>query len=513
MTSTIKYIIIQAGGRGSRLEYLTDNKPKTLVSVNGEPMIINQMRMYPKAHYYVIADYKQDVLEKYLKKYAPASYEIIYATGKQTCSGISECLTRIPENTPFLLVWCDLFFTKYVFPKRLQIKDKNYVGLSNTFSCRWMFEKGNLREEKSTDHGVAGVFLFKNKKEIEDVPDNGEFCEYLAKKNEKLSSFFLKGVHEVGTIEAYASVTQHFPHTRPFNTLSFKDTVVIKKPKDAIGKKLAKLEINWYKHHKDHLHDFLPEIYKYYPLTLQMIAGKPLHQAKLSTSIKKKVLKQIVTSLQTIHTEAPPKKSSLENDHFAILGKTKDRLDSIAPLIPLIESDTLVINGKTCINFYKQWDIVENLLSSLFSTEYVHIHGDSTFSNTLYDPEKQKTYFIDPRGYYGDSKLYGDEDYDWAKLYYSIVGNYDQFNEKRFRLSIEANCISLTTDSNGWEPMEDYFLDLIKRDSTKIKAYHAIIWLSLTSYAWDNYDSICAAFYKGIYLMQEVYENSLSKSN
>ena len=37
--------------------------------------------------------------------------------------------------------------------------------------------------------------------------------------------------------------------------------------------------------------------------------------------------------------------------------------------------------------------------------------------------------------------LYGDELYDWAKLYYSIVGNYDRFNLKDFRLDIGGSSI------------------------------------------------------------------------
>ena len=37
-----------------------------------------------------------------------------------------------------------------------------------------------------------------------------------------------------------------------------------------------------------------------------------------------------------------------------------------------------------------------------------------------------------------------------------------------------------------------------------IKLIHAIIWLSLTTYAWEDYDSICGAFYNGIYYLADV---------
>ena len=53
--------------------------------------------------------------------------------------------------------------------------------------------------------------------------------------------------------------------------------------------------------------------------------------------------------------------------------------------------------------------------------------------------------------------------------------------------------------------MEDYFFDCLPNiNKNKIKLLHAIIWLSLTSYAWEDYDSICGAFYNGIAKLGEV---------
>ena len=60
----MEYIIVQAGGRGSRLETLTTNKPKALVPVDNLPMIFHLLKKYPKAHFKIIADYKNEVLKK-----------------------------------------------------------------------------------------------------------------------------------------------------------------------------------------------------------------------------------------------------------------------------------------------------------------------------------------------------------------------------------------------------------------------------------------------------------------
>ncbi len=41
------YIIVQAGGKGTRLKHLTANKPKALVPVDNLPMLFHLFRKYP----------------------------------------------------------------------------------------------------------------------------------------------------------------------------------------------------------------------------------------------------------------------------------------------------------------------------------------------------------------------------------------------------------------------------------------------------------------------------------
>ena len=65
----MNYIIIQAGGKGTRLETLTRNKPKALVPIDNLPMIFHLFKKYPDAHFKIIADYQKDVLKRYLKAF------------------------------------------------------------------------------------------------------------------------------------------------------------------------------------------------------------------------------------------------------------------------------------------------------------------------------------------------------------------------------------------------------------------------------------------------------------
>ena len=92
-----------------------------------------------------------------------------------------------------------------------------------------------------------------------------------------------------------------------------------------------------------------------------------------------------------------------------------------------------------------------------------------------------------------------------GKLYYSLVSNYDQFNLKRFNLYINEQDVRLEIASNHWEDMEDTFFELVGDEVSpeQIKLLLAIVWLSLTTFAWEDYDSICGAFYNGLYYLEE----------
>ena len=66
--------------------------------------------------------------------------------------------------------------------------------------------------------------------------------------------------------------------------------------------------------------------------------------------------------------------------------------------------------------------------------------------------------------------------------------------------------MELSIESNGWQDLEDDFFTLLgeKVSRRKIRLLHALIWLSLTTYAWENYDSVCGAFYNGLWYLEEV---------
>mgnify|MGYP001486855327 FL=1 len=116
----VEYIVVQAGGKGTRMKQMTYNKPKALVPINNLPMIFHLFRHFSEKKFIIIGDYKYEVLKQYLKAFAEVDYALINANGKQgTCAGIRDAINLIPENKAFMLIWSDLILSeRYQFPEK-----------------------------------------------------------------------------------------------------------------------------------------------------------------------------------------------------------------------------------------------------------------------------------------------------------------------------------------------------------------------------------------------------------
>lgn len=510
----MKYIVVQAGGKGTRLKYLTQNKPKALVPVDNLPMLFHLFRKYPNKQFIIISDYKKDVMRKYLEAFADVRYQIVEAAGSGTCGGVRQAIDLMPEKEAFMLVWSDLILPEdLVLPRGYEDidgrdnnnPDTDYVGISQTFSCRWKYEKGIFTEEKSDKYGVAGFFLFTDKDKLKNVPESGELVRWMSEQKLTFETVGLAGTREFGLIEEYEKLG--ISKCRPFNKITVEGKVLIKEPIDNQGEMLARRESAWYEKAKKLGIDILPEIYGTNPLKIEYITGKNIYEYDLDYNTKRDILEKIVSSLKKLHeSESVPADSfSIREAYYT---KTMDRLSRIRDMIPFADERYITVNGRKCHNVYFIREVLEKKIEKLVINckHFSFIHGDCTFSNMMIRDDGNPV-LIDPRGYFGFTELYGDVRYDWAKIYYSVVGNYDMFNLKKFRLNIGENSeegVNLEIDSNHWEDLANDFIKMTGSDEDEIRLLHAIIWLSLTTYAWQDYDSICGAFYNGIFYLEEL---------
>ena len=495
----LDYIIVQAGGKGTRLKDLTINKPKAIVSVDNLPIIYHLFRKYPDKKFIVIADYLEGVLKKYLETFKEVDCLVVSTDGHQgTCSGINNALKLIPPKMRFMIIWSDLILGDQF---GLPINDEEYIGISTSFECRWSYCNGEIIEKKSSDAGIAGLFIFNDKSNLSTLPDDGEFVRWLHDKEYKFNALELKDTMEYGSVDRIQPAKSG--KCRPFNSITVKGDVLVKQGIDEQGKKLAIDEKKWYDRVKN-LDVAIPKIYSLDPFTMEYIKGKNVFEYDLPFERKASILASIMNELKKMHKydECFPDAFSAKEVYY---DKTISRLEKVRNLIPLTNKEYITINGKKCRNIFFYLDEFRKKIENLPQKKFCLIHGDCTFSNIILKNERDPI-FIDPRGYFGKCTLVGDPDYDWAKLYYSLYGDYDQFNLGRFKLLFKEDSVELSIKTNDWRCTEDIFIKLLPKDSdiNTIRLIHALIWLSLTTYVWNDYDSICGAFYNGLYYLEDL---------
>jgi hypothetical protein len=344
---------------------------------------------------------------------------------------------------------------------------------------------------------------------------------------------------------------------------------VQKVPLDEQGRGLAARERDWYREAARLGVRSMPRVHSLDPLEMDQVPGvHPWHAT--SDEQRRLWLGTICDALDELHAAAPPTKADAASLDDAYLDKTLARLGKVRALVPFAQDAQVRVNGRLCVNPLHRWDELRTKVRAGYPAEFHFIHGDCTFSNTLIAPaggvgrseaapaagmgESQATppgfeaalrapaqpvqasvqaapwapaagmgksqpapavgvpdgpvqaVFIDPRGYFGTTALFGDAAYDWAKLLYSVQTNYDQFNARRFRLVIGAKDVSLAVDSSGYEDFTPMVLERAGRPPEYLQIVLGIIWLSLTTYAWDDYDQVCGAFYRGVEVLADLWD-------
>lgn len=501
----VPYVIVQAGGRGSRLGHLTANKPKCLLSVDGEPLLYRLFRQLPEARFIIIADYRADVLTAYLETMPPkVEHAVVMSEGEGTLSGLPAAISMVDDASAFLILWSDLFFEE--FPTE-DLGDRLLVGLSDRFRCSWSVDDhGRLEEVPSSNPGVAGLFAVPSKDHLGELPAHGEFVRHLKQSSISFETVIVRRMREFGTLAALREYEEQLagPPTRYFNTVQIKDREVVKTARTEQFGHLLEAEARWYEMVAELGFPHAPRLRHHSPLTIERIDGTHPFGLDLGSDGKAQIVTRIMDCLDRLHSlsSAP---SDPESDRIVYHEKTVSRLSSVRRLLPNVDRLSFVINGRTCRNplhpRYADW--FDATMDRLPTVDRALIHGDPTFSNTLVD-KAGDIWLIDPRGTFGRAECHGDPRYDWAKLLYSAEGNYDQFNRRNFRLSISGHVVALEIASNGWEQQCPLIRERIEGSVADIEIIHALIWLSLTGYVLDDVDSAIGAFYQGVYLLDEV---------
>ncbi|STM52131.1 capsular polysaccharide [Escherichia coli] len=137
-----------------------------------------------------------------------------------------------------------------------------------------------------------------------------------------------------------------------------------------------------------------------------------------------------------------------------------------------------------------------NFINKASRDDVTIVHGDFCFSNLLFDSRVSAIKCIDPRGInaHGELTIYGDRRYDLAKLYHSIVGNYDLIISGNYELmnSGKAGDISFYLDDEYQCNLEKEFKSIVlaglKYDEDEIIAITIHLFLSMLPLHADRPD-------------------------
>ncbi|MGC8621876.1 MAG: hypothetical protein ACP5U0_08195 [Caldisphaera sp.] len=499
----IRDVIVQAGGLGTRMGKYTLNRPKCLISLNGINILQTVNIGFPDANLHIIGDYKFEVLQAYLENINHGlKYKLYKAKGKGTIAGIGEVLFNIPKDSPVAITWSDLFFTERVI---IPNENENFVVLSNINKCRYKYENGKFLKQETFRDGIIGVFIFNNRKVLDDIPSEGEFVEFLKEQNIKLSPIIQDSIIELGTADKLEHYIKNTFNTRFFNKIREEGNFLIKESRDLNRAQMVKDEAEWYKYMVSHSYKGIPRIISYDPLTMERIDGfHPFTPITLGDEEKGEIVRKILNELEFIHSiQRMPWDDQSTYDVYVM--KTAERIKPVTKLLHLENERKLIINGKKVTPLTPN---ARQVLDSIYrrinkNGYFVPIHGDPTFSNILITFTGQVK-FIDPRGYFGSIKIFGDKLYDYAKLYYSAVGNYDQFNIQNYILKKDGNEFTLKIGSSGFESTKSIFEEMFGNKITDIELLHSLIWLSLSGYLLNDLDGLIASYIHGLELLDKL---------
>jgi hypothetical protein len=492
---------------------ITKHIPKLLVNVNNNCIlhnIISYWKDYSKKFVVVIDSEYNKIVQFYLELIQSKiniTYEIINvvcSNGEENSYTINRALVDSKYiDKKVLITWCDIF-PKSIIPNNL-FTTKNIIF---TYKDYGRYDAYDNVIEKKHKGNIIGIYYFSKFKNLTQFEPRNDICDCYTTNFGDFITYEIKELVDIGDYKklfGYLYVDNSYK-TRYFNNISnVSENYLLKESTCEYGNIIINKEMDFYKYHDNKL-TILPKISNFYvnSFVINKIIGKNAIDVFNSKKIEEQTeyLAYIFNKLDLIHSHCNyevDEKTLIDDIDIEFNSKILNRIKNIKLLLDnfkFIKS----VNGIKIR--YDHNYIINNLyvkIKRFYETRknnYYTIHGDPHLSNIINDVSNN-LFFIDPRGYFGKTKLFGLKEYDYSKILYSISG-FDEINaNENHYFIIDNDNISVNITNNITSRHLKFFDSYNKEVLIDMVVLH---WFGLTDYSKNNLHKCISAYYYGIYL-------------
>lgn len=527
--------IIPAGGRPTNKIIRHTNLPDTMLPINGKPVIgyiLEDLLSRGIIRSIIALDAADEYTEQYVTKKFGSKLQLTIIRDAGDKRGLNhslhQALTHARADDQILIYLGD---TVYRGP--LSFED-DFVVTSAAYEnpSQWCLieDDGTTqcyvnkpKEYTGNGQALAGIYFFTDGKSllstistINQTEPRPELHHVLDAYPKRFKTIAAEGWYDCGNIENYYRAKVDFLKIRSFNSVVYND-LYGSITKSSTKKTKLEDEINWYKNIPPELKIFSPRLIDYTTTnevssyTLEYYGYQSLADYFIFNHFDEKVWRLIIDRLFEILGLFSKYTTTIPFAFYDDMYRSKT-LSRIASLLdnPLwkdrFSMTEVVINGV----IFQGWPSFESKLPNLVDYLYQNttmsfLHGDLHPANILFDPHSRIFKLIDPRGSFGEPSIYGDHNYDIAKLRHSFSGRYDFIVGDLFETEeTESGFIYNTYHEAEHEQIADYFdiaLTEAGYDSTCIKAIEALLFISMIPLHADAPKRQQAMFLTGIQLL------------
>jgi hypothetical protein len=414
--------------------------PPSFLPLGNKRLFQHQIKLAPKGckiYLSVPEDYKINSVDlEWLSKHNVSLLQTPHSLN--VGQGLVACLNLIDEpiNSPLHLLFGDTLFTE--LPEGCNILAVSEVKSNYQWSSvdnnniDWLVESGN------SSNVVCGYFKFDEPRKLvrNITQEKWDFIKGIDryKKEYGLSQYVANDWYDFGHVNTYYHSKAAFTTQRSFNELTINPRFI---EKSSLKSQKIKAEANWFDSIPTMMKSYTPQYLGHtetnegkFSYRLEYLHNTALNElfvfSEMPNIIWNNIIEHCLNFIQDCNAVIAPQQALGQNINQLFGSKTFERLKEFQAGRNFTFSDEWNFNDDFTVSIEKILAESEKQLPRKKKLSTL-THGDFCFSNILYDFRANRIKTIDPRGltHSGDITIYGDTNYDLAKLSHSILGMYD----------------------------------------------------------------------------------------